>query len=77
MGLVTESCVRLGEDTAADCWSCDTARGIDADEIIEGAVEGGGGRFEGVVAAGAGTDVIADKDEDGVKGATAAAAAVA
>ena len=76
MGLVTESCVRLGEDIAGSCWSCDTARGIDAGGAIEGAVEGGGGRFEDTVAD-AGTDVITDKDEDGVKGATAAAAAVA
>lgn len=76
MGLVTESCVGLGEDRAADCWSCDTARGIDAGGVTEGAVEGGGGRFENAVAD-AGPGVIADKDEDGVKGATAAAAAVA
>ena len=76
MGLVTESCVRLGEDRAADCWSCDTGRGIDAGGVIEGAVDGGGGGFEDAVAD-TGTDVIADKDEDGVKGATAAAAAVA
>ena len=76
MGLVTESCVRLGEDKAGGCWSCDTARGIDVGGVIEGAVGGGGGRFEDAVAD-AGTDVIADKDEDGVKGATAAAAAAA
>jgi hypothetical protein len=77
MGLVTESCVRLGEDKASGCWSCDTtARGIDAGGIIEGAVEGGGGRFEDAVAD-TGVDVVAGKDEDGVKGATAAAAAAA
>jgi hypothetical protein len=74
MGLVTESCVRLGEDKTADCWSCDTARGIGASGVIEGAVDGGGGRFEDAVAD---TDVIVDKDKDGVKGVTAAAAAVA
>ena len=76
MGLVTESCVGLGEDKAADCWSCETAKGIDAGGVIEGAVDSGGRRFEDAVAD-TGTDVIADKDEDGVKGATAAAAAVA
>jgi len=76
MGLVTESCVRLGEDTTAVCWSCDTTRAADVGGVIESAVEGGCGGFEDAVTTGARTNVIADKDEDD-EGATAAAAAVA
>lgn len=49
---------------------------MDVGETIEGALNGVGGGFGDAVATGAGTNV-ADKDEDGVKGVTAAAAAVA
>jgi hypothetical protein len=79
MGLVTESCVRLGEDVATLCCSCDVTRGV-VGKGIEGAVEGGGGGCEGTVAAGVlGVDAApaSDNDEVDASGATAAAAAAA
>jgi hypothetical protein len=75
MGLVTENCVRLGEDTTAICWSCDTAGVNDGGAVAKGAVEGGGG-FEDDVAPGEANATV-DKDKDGGKEVTAAAAAVA
>jgi hypothetical protein len=79
MGLVTESCVRLGDDVTTLCCSCDVTRDVVV-AGIEGAVEGGGGGCEGIVAAGVlGVDASAftDDEEADAGGATAAAAAAA
>ena len=71
--------MRLGEDVATLCCSCDVTRGVSG-KGIEGAVEGGGGGCEGTIAAGVlGVDTAPDIDnnEADAGGATAAAAAAA
>ncbi len=79
MGLVTESCVRLGDDVAMLC-SCAGVCGTYAAGTIDGAVDAGCGGCDGAVAAGVGGIDAAVASAEGVGcggGATAAAAMAA
>jgi hypothetical protein len=72
MGLVTEGCVKLGDEETPDSWSCDVA--CISDGGIDGAVDVDGGGFDGAEGIDCGCDDMCG--EPGASdGATAAAAA--
>ena len=80
MGLVTDSCVRLGDDVAMLC-SCAGVCGMYATGTIDGAVDAGCGGCDGAVAAGVGgigiDAAVASAEGVGCGGGATAAAAMA